>query len=71
VKPREPLQCWGCGENHDLRDLPHLRENPKSFHNLDNISIVEDMEKATTKIYNALEDLLDTTVTLRGGGESV
>jgi hypothetical protein len=24
---REPLKCWGCGEEHLLRDCPHRQQN--------------------------------------------
>jgi hypothetical protein len=24
---REPLKCWGCGEEHMLRDCPHRQQN--------------------------------------------
>ena len=22
-EPKDPLQCWGCGEDHFLRNFPH------------------------------------------------
>jgi hypothetical protein len=24
---REPLKCWGCGEEHLLRECPHRKQN--------------------------------------------
>lgn len=55
-KPREPLQFWGCGENHKLKDCPRRKEKRRGLHNLDSVAIVEDMARATSKIYAALED---------------
>ena len=55
-KPREPLQCWGCGENHRLKDCPRRRDNMKSLHNLDNATTMEDMVRETPRICVTLED---------------
>jgi hypothetical protein len=29
-----PLQCWGCGETHLLRELPHRKNDSKRFYNI-------------------------------------
>ena len=34
-KPREPIQCWGCGENHMLKDYMHIKGNPRRRHNIE------------------------------------
>jgi hypothetical protein len=28
---REPLKCWGCGEEHLLRDCPHRQQTTREF----------------------------------------
>ena len=32
-EPSEPLQCWGCGEDHLLRNYLDMNENAKQVHN--------------------------------------
>ena len=56
TKEKGPLKCWGFRGNHVLRDCPHQRENPQSLHNLEEVVIVEDMEKSTPQIYGALDN---------------
>jgi hypothetical protein len=31
---REPLKCWGCGEEHLLRDCPHRQQNSRRIYNI-------------------------------------
>jgi hypothetical protein len=31
---REPLKCWGCGEEHLLRDCPHRQQNSQKVYNI-------------------------------------
>jgi hypothetical protein len=33
-KRREPLKCWGCGEEHLLRDCPHSHQDNRSIYNI-------------------------------------
>jgi len=55
-KPREPIQCWGCGENHMLNECLHRKGNQKGLHNLEESIIVEDMARETPTIYAALDN---------------
>jgi len=50
-RTREPIQCWGCGENQMLQDCPHQQGNPKGLHNIEEAVTVEDMARATPRIY--------------------
>jgi len=43
MKPREPLQCWGCGEVNQFKECPHRRENLKGIHNLEEFIAMEGM----------------------------
>ena len=54
---RELPQCWGCGWHHRLKYFPHRKGYPKSLHNVEGATKIEDMARATLKIYVALEDL--------------
>ena len=49
-KPREPIQCWGCGENHMLKDYLHRKGNREGLHNM------EDMAREISRIYAALDN---------------
>jgi hypothetical protein len=31
---REPLKCWGCGEEHLLRDFPHRKPDSRRVYNV-------------------------------------
>ena len=31
---KEPLKCWGCGEDHRLRDYSHRQQNNKRLYNI-------------------------------------
>jgi hypothetical protein len=31
---KEPLKCWGFGEEHLLRDCPHRQQNSRKFYNM-------------------------------------
>jgi hypothetical protein len=31
---KEPLKCWGCGEEHILRDCPHKQQNNRRVNNI-------------------------------------
>jgi hypothetical protein len=31
---KEPLKCWGCGEEHLLRDCPHKHQNSRRLYNI-------------------------------------
>ena len=55
-EPREPLQCWGCGVDHMLRNFPHRNGNVIQFHNIQGLEIVGQVVRTIPRIYAALED---------------
>jgi len=55
-KPRETIQCWGCGGSHMRRDCPHQKDNSKRLNNIGESITVEDMARETPRIYSALDD---------------
>jgi len=55
-KPQEPIQCWGCGDNHMLKDFPHRKGNPRGLHNIEEVFTMEDMARETPRIYATLDD---------------
>jgi hypothetical protein len=40
---REPLKCWGCGEEHQLRDFPYRKQNNRRVYNVQESTIVNDV----------------------------
>jgi hypothetical protein len=40
-----PLQCWGCGEAHMLRDFPHRQHDSKRVYNVQEATIVNDVAR--------------------------
>jgi hypothetical protein len=36
-----PLQCWGCGEAHMLRDFPHRQHDNKRVYNVQEATTVQ------------------------------
>ena len=55
-KSKDSFQCWGCGENHRLRDFLHRRRDPRGLHNLERTTTMEYMVRETHIIYVMLED---------------
>jgi hypothetical protein len=53
---REPLKCWGCGEEHLLRDCPHRQQNNRRVYNVQEATTVNDVARSMPQIYAALED---------------
>ena len=53
---REPLKCWGCGEEHLLRDCPHRQQNSRKVYNIQEATIVNDVARSVTQIYAALDN---------------
>jgi hypothetical protein len=46
---KEPLKCWGCGEEHMLRDCPHRQPNNKGVYNIQEATTVDDVARKHTK----------------------
>jgi hypothetical protein len=53
---REPLKCWGCGEEHLLRDCPYRKLNNRRVYNIQEAIIVNDVARRMPRIYAALDD---------------
>jgi hypothetical protein len=53
---REPLKCWGCGEEHLLRDCPHRQKNSRKVYNIQEATTVNDVARSVPQIYAALDN---------------
>ena len=54
---KEPLKCWGCGEEHLLRDCPHRQQNSRRIYNVQEATTVNDVAKSVPQIYASLDNL--------------
>ena len=56
-RPRQPpSQCWGCKGDHMFRYFPHKGEKARTFHNVQQVEIVEDMGTNLPRIYASLDN---------------
>ena len=55
-EPREPLQYWGCGGYHVLRNCPHQNGNVIQVHNIQGDETMGQVARTIPKIYAAPED---------------
>ena len=55
-EPREPLQCWGCGGDHMLRNCLHQNGNVIQAHNIQGAETMGQVVTTIPRIYAALED---------------
>jgi hypothetical protein len=53
---KEPLKCWGYGEEHLLRDYPHRQQNSQKIYNMQEATTVNDVERSVPQIYVALDN---------------
>jgi hypothetical protein len=53
---REPLKCWGCGEEHLLRDCPHRQQNSRRIYNIQEATTINDVARSVPQIYAALDN---------------
>jgi hypothetical protein len=44
-----PLQCWGCGEAHLLRDFPHKQHDNKRVYHVQEATTINDVAKEHAK----------------------
>jgi hypothetical protein len=51
-----PLQCWGCGEPHLLRDFPHRQHDNKKFYHVQEATTVNDVARSVPRIYAVVEN---------------
>jgi hypothetical protein len=56
---REPLKCWGCGEEHLLRDCPHRQQNSWRIYNVQEATTVNDVARSVPQIYASLDNKQD------------
>jgi hypothetical protein len=43
---KETLKCWGCREEHLLRDCPHRQQNSKKFYNIQEATTFNDVARS-------------------------
>ena len=53
---REPLKCWGCREDHLLRDCPHRQQNSRRVYNIQEATIVNDVARIIPQIYAFMDN---------------
>jgi hypothetical protein len=54
-RPRKPpIQCWVCKGDHMFRDFPHRGEKVRIVQNVQQVEIVEDIDRNVPRIYVAL-----------------
>jgi hypothetical protein len=53
---REPLKCWGCGEEHMQRDCPHRKQDNRRVYNIHEATIINDVARSMPQIYAALDN---------------
>jgi hypothetical protein len=67
---RETLKCWGCGEEHLLRDFPHRQQENKRVHNIQEDTTFNDVVRSVPQIYATLDkrqaDHQDSVVEMEG-----
>jgi hypothetical protein len=50
------LKCWGCGEEHLLRDFPHRQHNNRRVYNIQEATTVNDVARIMPQIYAAMDN---------------
>jgi hypothetical protein len=53
---REPLKCWGWGEEHLLRDYPHRQQNNWTIYNIQEAITVNDVARSMPWIYAVVDN---------------
>jgi hypothetical protein len=53
---KEPLKCWGCGEEHLLRDFPHRQQYSQRIYNVHESTTVNDVARSMPQIYAAMDN---------------
>lgn len=51
-----PLQCWGCGEAHLLRDYPYRQHDNKIIYNVQEATTINDVARNVPRIYAVVEN---------------
>jgi hypothetical protein len=50
------LKCWGCGEEHLLRDCPHRQQNSRRVYNIQEATTINDVARSMPRIYATLDN---------------
>jgi hypothetical protein len=50
------LKCWGCGEEHILRDCRHKQQNSRRVYNIQEATTVNDVARIMPWIYVAMDN---------------
>jgi hypothetical protein len=53
---REPLKCWGYGEEHLMEDCLHRKKNNGRVYNIQEATTVNDVSRSLPQIYAALDN---------------
>jgi hypothetical protein len=53
---KEPLKCWGCGENNRLSEFTHRQLKNKGVYNIQGSTIINDVVRSMPRIYVALDN---------------
>jgi hypothetical protein len=56
---KEPLKCWGCGEEHLVRDYPHRQQNSTRIYIVQEDTIINDVARSMPRIYAAMDNKQD------------
>jgi hypothetical protein len=56
ITKRELLKCWGCGEEHMLRDCPHRKKNNTMVYNILEDTKINDVTRSMPQIYAASDN---------------
>jgi hypothetical protein len=53
---KEPLKCWGCGEEHLLRSFPRGQQDNRRAYNIQEYTMVINMARSMSYIYATLDN---------------
>jgi hypothetical protein len=53
---REPIQCWGCGEDYLNLYWPHTKKNSINMHNIQAATTIDDVRRTSPRIYAPLKE---------------
>jgi hypothetical protein len=56
---RDPLKCWGCGEENMLRDCSHRKQNNTGVYNIQEATTINNVSRSMPQIYASLDNRKD------------
>ena len=59
-KPRDPLKCWGCVEEHLLKNYPHRNGSYNNVRNIQEVETIGDATMTIPRIYATLNNHQET-----------